>query len=198
MRAWIALAGALALFACGPSPNASPASPTPTPIASPNPIALAPNDCTSPPPASGTKAHSAALAATVTLPAGWFEDTKTEGQGGAQVPFVLELPSGTLRSPEAIWGDSLTTSATPHMAAGAEAAYTPGSGTVVARGDCTVAGSPASFFESSFFGAGGGYSLYIGHGGILVRLLILFWPETRDTTMPQVKSILGSWQWDKP
>jgi len=188
---------ALAVIACAPSPIASPLGSTPTPVASPNPIALAPNDCTYPPPASGLKTHSAALAATVTLPAGWFENTAEEGQGGAQVPFVLDLPSGTLRAPEAIWGDSLTTSATPHMAAAAEAAYTPGSGTVIARGDCTVASSPASFFESSFFGAGGGYSLYIGHGGVLVRLVILFWPETRDSTMPQVKSILGSWQWDQ-
>ena len=197
MRVWIALAGALALSACGPSPNASPASSTPKSGATPNPIALAPNDCTSPPPASGTKAHSAALAASVTLPASWIENTTDEGQSGAQAGFALELGSGTRRGPDGIFGDSLADPMTPHDAAAAEAAYTPGSGTVIAKGDCTIAGSQASFFESSVGGLGGGYVLYIGHRGVLVRLLILFSSDTRDSTMPQVKSILGSWQWDQ-
>lgn len=41
-----------------------------------------------------------------------------------------------------------------------------------------------------------GYSLYIAHGGKMVRLLILFPSATRASLMPQVKSILGSLQWD--
>jgi len=138
------------------------------------------------------------LAATVTIPAGWIENTTDEGQSGAQAGFALELGSGNRRGPDGIFGDSLADPMTPHDAAAAEAAYTPGSGTVIAKGDCTIAGSQASFFESSVGGLGGGYVLYIGHRGVLVRLLILFSSDTRDSTIPQVKSILGSWQWDQP
>ena len=195
----VALAAVLAVFECGPAParGGLPAGSTPTPVATPNPIALAPNDCISSPPTSGTKAHSPALAATVTLPPGWLENTTDEGQSGAQVGFALELGSGTRRGPDVIWGNSLAGPMTPHDAVAAEAAYTPGSGTVIAKGDCTIAGSQASFFESSLAGLGSGYVVYIGHRGVLVRLLILFSPDTRDTTIPQVKSILGSWQWDQ-
>jgi hypothetical protein len=196
VRRLVALAAVLAVIECGPgpSPGASTAGSTPTPVASPNPIALAPNDCISSPPASGTKAHSSVLAASVTLPGGWIENTIDEGQSGAQAGFALE----PRRGPDGIFGDSLAGPMTPHDAAAAEAAYTPGSGTVIAKGDCTIAGSQASFFESSVGGLGGGYVLYIGHRGVLARLLILFSSDTRDSTMPKVKSILGSWQWDKP
>src|SRR5467141_790072 len=193
----VALAAVLAVIECGPgpSPGASPAGSTPTQVATPNPVALAPHDCISSPPTSGTKAHSSVLAATVTLPTGWLENTTDEGQSGAQVGFALELGSGTRRGPDVIWGNSLASPMTPHDAVAAEAAYTPGSGTVIAKGNCAIAGSQASFFESSVGGLGGGYVLYIGHRGALARLLILFSSDTRDSTMPQVKSILGSWQW---
>jgi hypothetical protein len=135
----------------------------------------------------------------VTLPASWIENTTDEGQNGAQVGFALELGGGTRHGPDVIWGNSLASPMTPHDAVAAEGAYTPGSGTVIAKGDCTIAGSQASFFESSVAGlGGGGYVLYIRRPGVLVRLLILFSSDTRDSTMPQVKSILGSWQWDKP
>jgi hypothetical protein len=181
------------------SPSASPASSPAASVASPNPVALAQNDCTSPPPTSGTKTHSSKLAATVTLPAGWVENTADEGKSGAEAAFALELASGTRQGPDVMWGDSYATAMTAHEAAVAEAAYTPGSGTVMAKGDCIIAGSQASFFESSVAVlGGGGFVLYIGHRGVLVRFVILFSSDTRDSTMPQVKSILGSWQWDKP
>ena len=196
----VALAAVIAVFECGPAPapGALPAGSTPTPVATPNPIALTTNDCISSPPTSGTKAHSPALAATVTLPAGWLENTTDEGQSGAQVDFAIELRSGTIPGADGIFGNSLAGPMSPHDAVAAEAAYTPGSGTVIAKGDCTIAGSQASFFESSVAGLGSAYVVYIGHRGVLVRLLILFSPDTRDSTMPQVKSILGSWRWDQP
>jgi len=100
-----------------------------------------------------------------------------------------------------IYGDPFASTMSPHDAVNAEAAYTPGSGTVVAKGDCMIAGGQASFFESSISILGlesSGYSLYIAHGAKLVRLLIEFSQATRASIMPQVKSILGSWQWDKP
>ncbi len=88
----------------------------------------------------------------------------------------------------------------PHDLAHAEAAA-PGAGTVIGYGDCTIAGGQASFFESTVALLGmesDGYSLYIAHGGKTVRLLIEFPMTSRASIMPQVKSILGSWQWDKP
>jgi hypothetical protein len=88
----------------------------------------------------------------------------------------------------------------PHELANAEASA-PGAGTVVAYGDCTIARGQASFFEATvtLFGMeSDGYSLYIAHGHKRVRLLIQFPSATRASIMPQVKSILGSWQWDKP
>ena len=81
----------------------------------------------------------------------------------------------------------------------------PGAGTVVARGDCTIAGGKAAYFESTasaslFPGitvSGAGYSVVFAHGSKLVYLVILLPSNNGDAMMPAVKSILGSWQWDQ-
>lgn len=194
--------------ACAPAPaTSSTTTPSETAIVTPNPLTLAPNDCTAPPPSAGSRAHSSALGATVTLPAGWIENPADEGQLGAMAAFALE--SQTAPHPANIDGESpLPTTMRPHDAVNAEAAYTPGSGTVVAKGDCTIAGSQASFFESSvtfpilFPGLpqlkGAGYVIYIAHRKSLVRLVVVLDAADRESVMPQVKGILGSWQWDQP
>ena len=201
-RAWCATVATpvlLVLSACAPVPAASRTStPSISANAIVNPTALAPDDCTARAPSAGVQAHSSALSATVTLPAGWSENVGDEGQSGAQSAFALETGSGLNR--DVIWANVSTLTVTAHEAAAAEASYTPGSGTVVARGDCNVAGSQAAFFESLIpqLPNSDAYSLYIAHSGKLVRLVILFTTVSRATTMPQVKSILGSWQWDHP
>lgn len=162
----------------------------------PNPRALESNDCTAPPTRNGTQVHSPVLGATVTLPVGWAENPADEGQQGP--PAAFDIATGSPGDGANISSDFFRSTMSPHDAANAEAAYTPGSGTVVAKGDCTIGGGQASFFESSIPQLGSvGYGLYIAHSRNLVRLVIVF-PETRRaSTMPEVKSILGSWQWDQ-
>lgn len=187
--------------ACGPN-SAKTASTSPTaPAVTRNPLVLAPNDCVAPPPPGGTKAHSAVLGFTVTLPAGWAENPSNEGQSGLMAAFDLESGSG--RTGASISADPWPSAMSPHDAVNWTASQ-PGAGSVGAKGDCTIAGRKAAFFESTvqfsvFVGITykfGGYTLFIAHGAKLVYVLIDFPSETRDSFMPQIKSILGSWQWD--
>jgi hypothetical protein len=167
----------------------------------PNPHALAPNDCTAPLPSNGPRVHSSALGATVTLPAGWAENPADEGQQGLQSAF--DLASGNGANGANISGDLLALTMSPHDAVDWMTSQ-PGAGTVVAKGDCTIAGGKAAFFESTismnvFPGmtkSGVGYSLVIAYGHKLVYLVILLPSDNGDSVMPEVKSILGSWQWD--
>jgi len=79
-----------------------------------------------------------------------------------------------------------------------------GAGTVVARGDCMIAGGKDAFFESTISAtvfpgitkSGGGYSLVLAHGDKLVYLLFLLPADNVDQFVSDVKSIFGSWQWD--
>jgi hypothetical protein len=195
--------------ACSPTPANSAKSPTGSPSASqgspsvtPNPNALEPNDCTAPPPSNGSKVHSSALGATVTLPAGWAEDPTMEGQQGMQAGFDLSF--GSAPNDVNISGDLLPVAMSPHDAVNSMTSQ-PGAGTVVAQGDCTIAGGKAAYFESTitftlFPGitkGGGGYTVVIAHGEKLVYLVILLPSDNGDSMMPEVKSILGSWQWDQ-
>lgn len=197
----IVLLAAPCIAACAPaaatSSNAtssSSATPGGSPSPTPNQNALEPNDCTAMP-ASATTVHSEVLGATMSLPTGWTEDSVLEGQ---QTPkaFAIVSAGGAI----AITGELIPSTMSAHDAVDREAAYTPGSGTVIARGDCTVGGSKAAFFESSIAGFGSiGYVLYVAHGGNLVRLVITFTNESvAESIMPEVKSILGSWKWDQP
>lgn len=176
----------------------------------PNPLALEPNDCTAPPPSNGTQAHSSVLGASVILPYGWAENPADEGKNGLQATFALETakqPNGAIVS-----ADPFPFTMTPPDAVAWEISQ-PGSGTVVAKGDCTIAGFPAAFFESTvqvsllpgITWVGDGYSLYIAHRGVLVNVSIdlpssngITTPLPRASVMRDVKSILGSWTWDQP
>lgn len=207
--------------ACGPthpttgSPLTSP-SPTvssgegATPSATSNPLTLAQNDCIAPPPRHGNQVHSVKLGATVTLPAGWAENPADEGKHGLETTLALE--TGVQPNAANISADPFPSSMTPHDAVTLEISE-PGAGTMVARGDCMIATSPAAFFESTIEASlvpgvtwvGDGYSLYIAHDGALVRMLIdlpsdngISTPLPRASVISDVKSILGSWQWDRP
>jgi hypothetical protein len=205
---------ATAAGACGPTQPVSRATPVSvaevTPTVTPDPAALAANDCIAPPPNGGTKVHSNALGVIVTLPSGWAENPADEGKSGLEARFALETgkePNGAIVS-----ADPFPSTMTPHDAVAWEVRQ-PGSGTVVARGDCTIAGSPAAFFEATVQASlfpgitwvGDGYSLYIAHRGALVRVSIelpssngITTPLPRASVMTDVKSILGSWTWDQP
>jgi hypothetical protein len=193
-----------------PSVAPSPTAAETTPAITPDPAALAANDCIVPPPNDETKVHSNALGVTVALPSGWAENPADEGKQGLEATFALKTgkgPSGAVVS-----ADPFPLSMTPHQAVTWEVSQA-GSGTMVARGECTIAGSPAAFFESTvqaslFPGitwAGDGYSVYIAHRGALVHVSILL-PSSNGITTPlphapvmtDVKGILGSWTWDQP
>ena len=195
--------------ACGPTQPATRTNPVP-PAVTPNPAALAPNDCIEAPPSGGTKVHSAALGMSVTLPSGWAENPGMEGKSGLEA--TLEFETGTDLNRAVVSADPFALTKTAHDAVTWEISQ-PGSGTFVARGDCTIARSPAAFFEATiqftlmqgtFQGAV--YAVYIAHRGALVRLLIDlpsgFGPATptpsRASVITDVKSIFGSWTWDKP
>jgi hypothetical protein len=191
---------------CGPSPTtlakASPSAAQSSPGATPDPRALATNDCIAPPPTNGTKIHSPVLGASVSVPVGWAEDPTMEGQQGVQ--SALQLAHGTGPSGVSISAYPLPMAMSPHDAINWMTSQ-PAAGTVVSKGDCTIAGGKAAYFESTvaftvFPGitySSGGYSVVMGHGAKLVYLIIIFPTDSRDTAMPEVKSILGSWQWDK-
>jgi hypothetical protein len=181
-----------------------------TAAVTPNPAALAPNDCVGAPPSAGITVHSVALGMTVTLPSGWAENPAMEGKSGLQA--TLEFETGKEPNGANVTADPFTLTKTPHDAVTWEISQ-PGSGTFVTRGDCTIARSPAAFFEStvqfSLMQAtyqGDGYVVYIAHRGSLVRLMVglpsAFGPATplppRASVMTDVKSIFGSWTWDKP
>jgi hypothetical protein len=202
--------------ACGPTPStsraaspiSSPSAVSSSPSITPNPIGLGPNDCTAPPTTDGSTVHSSELAITVTLPAGWAENPTDEGKQGIEAGFAVE--SGSAPRLSTFTGDLLpaTLTMSPREVIDSEAS-SPGSGTVLSKGECTIAGSQAAYFETSIeldypglitqHLSGGGYEVVIAHGGRLVQVAILFSPASlRATTMPLVKSILGSWQWDTP
>ena len=200
--------------ACGPTQAAARTSPTPvadvTPAVTPNPAALAPNDCVGAPPSAGTKVHSARLGTTVTLPSGWAENPSMEGKSGLQA--TLEFETGTDLNRASVSADPFTLTKTAHDAVTWEISQ-PGSGTFVLRGDCTIARSPAAFFEATIQFTlmqgtfqGDVYAVYIDHRGALIRLLIdlpsSLGPVTpmppRASVITDVKSIFGSWTWDKP
>ena len=208
--AWCSTLGTLlvlilsSVVGCGPSPttvaNGSPSASPSLPAVTPNPGALAPNDCVAPPPGNGTKAHSSVLGATVQLPAGWVEDPTMEGQQGVMAAFYLS--TGRFPNDVDISADPWPGAMSPHDVITYQISQ-PGSGTVMARGDCTIAGGKAAYSEATFpillpglSMRGPGYSVIIAHGGKLVYLVILL-RDGPDSGMPDVKSILGSWQWDK-
>jgi hypothetical protein len=181
-----------------------------TPAVTPNPAALAPNDCVGTPPSGGTKVHSAALGMSVTLPSGWAENPSMEGKSGLQATFEFE--TGTDLNRASVSADPFTLTKTAHDAVTWEISQ-PGSGTFVARGDCTIASSSAAFFEATIQFTlmqgsfqGDVYAVYIAHRGALIRLLIdlpsSLGPVTpmppRASVITDVKSIFGSWTWDKP
>jgi hypothetical protein len=119
-----------------------------------------------------------------------------EGQQGMQVAFDLVWGSG--RKGANISGDLIPSTMSPHDTV--ESMVTqPGAGTVIAKGDCTIAGGKAAFFKSTIPGLefmGGGYSLVFAHRAQLMYLVILLPAAGEEAVMPGVKSILGSWQWD--
>ena len=125
-----------------------------------------------------------------------------EGQQRVQSAFQLAHDTGP--SGMSITAYPLPMAMSPHEAIDWMTSQ-PGSGTVDSRGDCTIAGGKAAYFASTvafsvFPGitySSGGYSLVMGHGAKLLYLIILFPTESRATAMPAVKSILGSWRWDK-
>jgi hypothetical protein len=191
---------------CGPPPTAvaqgSPSAAQAAPAVTPNPGSLAPNDCIAPPPTKSTTLHSPVLGVSVRVPAGWAEDPTMEGQQGLQAAF--DLAQGTGRNAVSITAYPWPMAMSPHEAIDWMVSQ-PAAGPVDSRGDCTIGGGKAAYFESTialtpFPGitfSSGGYSLVIGHGTKLVYLIIIFPTDSRDTAMPQVKSILGSWKWDK-
>lgn len=205
---------ATAAAACGPHQPLARATPVGgavvTPAITPDPAALATNDCVVPPPYGGTKVRSNALGVTVTVPSGWAENPADEGKNGLEATFALETgkePNGAIVS-----ADPFPLSMTPHEAVSWEVSQA-GSGTMVGRGDCTIAGSPAAFFESTVQASlfpgitwmGDGYSVYIAHRGALVHVSIdlpssngITTPLPRASVMTDVKSMLGSWTWDQP
>jgi hypothetical protein len=189
-----------------PSPTAAEA----TPPITPDPAALAANDCIVPPPKGGTKVHSSALGVTVALPSGWAENPADEGKNGLGAAFALE--TGTEPNGSIVSADPSPLNMTPHEAVSWEITQA-GSGTLVARGDCIIAGSPAAFFEATVQASlfpgitwvGDGYSVYIAHRGALVHVSIdlpssngFTTPLPRASVMTDVKGILGSWTWDQP
>src|SRR5260370_15920022 len=201
---------AFGIAGCGPPPIASAkASPIPSsatqasPDFSPNPTALEPNDCTAAPAITGAKVHSPVLSATVRLPAGWAENPADEGQQGLEAGFDVISGSGGPNGLN-ISGDLMPSTWTmnPHDTVDWMISQ-PGSATVVAKGDCKIAGGKAAYFLSTisvsvFPGitkGGAGYSLIIAHGQSLVYVVVLL-PAVNDPGMSDVKSILGSWQWD--
>lgn len=200
---------AFGIAGCGPPPPSSakapPVSPSArqaSPAVTPNPTALEPNDCTAAAAVMGTKVHSPALSATVTLPAGWAENPADEGQQGLEAGF--DVISGSGPDGVNISGDLMPSTWTmnPHDTVDWMISQ-PGSGTVVAKGDCKIAGGKAAYFLSTmsvsvFPGitkGGAGYSLIIAHNQSLVYVVVLL-PAVNDPGMSDVKSILGSWQWD--
>lgn len=125
-----------------------------------------------------------------------------EGQQGMQAAFDLVAGGGGPHGTN-ISGDLWTLPMSPHDAV-AFMTSQPGAGTVVAVGDCTIGGGRAAYFESTISAtlfpgitkSGDGYSVVFEHGATRVYLVILL-PDNGDQVMPQVKSILGSWQWDQ-
>jgi hypothetical protein len=217
---FVAIAATVA--ACGPTqPVARPTTagvsdvtpgmlPSPTSAVTPDPAALAANDCVLSPATGGTKVRSSALGVTVTLPSGWAEDPADEGKNGLEATFALNMGRGPAGG--SLSADPFASDMTAHEAVTWEISQ-PGSGTVVGRGDCTIAGSPAAFFESTIQASlfpgitlvADGYGLYIAHRGALVRMLIdlpssngIATPLPRASVMTDVKKILGSWTWDQP
>jgi hypothetical protein len=194
--------------ACGPTPvktastSPSPAQISPSPQVTPNPHALGPNDCIAAPTGGGSTVHSASLGFTLTLPTDWAEDPANEGQHGMQSALYVATgasPTGTVLS-----FDLMPLAMSPHDGIDWLASQ-PGSGTVIAKGDCTIGGDKAAYFESNitftvFPGitrGGDGYAVLAGHAGKLVYLDVLL-PDgnAAAAAMPAVKSILGSWRWD--
>jgi hypothetical protein len=124
-----------------------------------------------------------------------------EGQQGMQAAF--DIATGPGPDGVNISGSLFPSTMSPHDTV-EWMVRQPGAGTVVAKGDCTVAGGKAAFFESSLTASlfpgitksSGGYALLIAHGEKMVYLVIVL-PENGDSFMPEVKGILGSWQWDQ-
>lgn len=150
------------------------------------------------------------LGVTITLPYGWAENPADEGKNGLEAAFPVETGKETNGS--IFSADPFQSTMTPHDAVASEVSQ-PGSGSVVAKGDCTMAGSPAAFFESTvqasvFRGitwVGDGYSVYIAHRAALVHMSVdlpasngITTPLPRASVMTDVKSILGSWAWVNP
>jgi hypothetical protein len=205
---------ATAAAACGPAQPLARATPigasAVTPAVPPNPTALAANDCVITPRNGAATVRSNALGVTVTLPIGWAENPADEGKHGLEATWALQTgkePNGAIISV-----DPFTLAMTPHEAVTWETSQA-GSGTMVARGDCTIAGSPAAFFESTVQASlfpgitwiGDGYSVYIAHHGALVHVSIdlpsnngIITPLPRASVMTDAKTILGSWTWDQP
>src|SRR6202521_162517 len=168
---------------CGPPPatvaGGSPSASQSSPGVTPNPGALAPNDCIAPPPTNGTKIHSPVLGASVSVPAGWAEDPTMEGQQGAQ--SALDLAHGTGPSGVSLSAYPLSMAMSPHEAIDWMTCPT-SAGSGASRGGCTVAGGKAFFFASTiafslFPGVtyrSASYSLVMAHGAKLVYLIILF------------------------
>lgn len=188
---------------------ASSASAGSSPVADFDPARLAPGDCVAPSPGGGSKVHSAALGLALTLPAGWAEDPANEGKRGDEA--TLALRRGQAPNDVFMTVDPVPATMSAHAAVDNEASQ-PGAGNVVDKGDCTVAGKPAAYFESTldlslFPGmtqTADGYSLYVTGVDKLVRVSIdlglttalVTPPITRTSAMTDVKRILGSWTWD--
>jgi hypothetical protein len=184
--------------------------PEASPVVTPNSTSLAPNDCIAPPTTGGATVHSSVLAVTVTLPAGWAENPADEGKNGLESTLALQI--GVVPNTASITADPFPLNLTPHAAVALEISQ-PGAGNVIATGDCTIASSPASFYESTIQASlfpgitmvGDGYGVYIAHRGGLVRLLVdlpsdngISTPMPRASVMSDIKSIFGSWTWDQP
>lgn len=76
-------------------------------------------------------------------------------------------------------------------------------GGIIATGQCTVGRDPAAYLVTAMpripvygqqLSLGGGYDLYVSHGGRLYRFLIMV-PSATPTLPANVQQLLGSLTW---
>ena len=188
------LAVALTLAACNPSgPSGSSATASSAPSGS---AATSATPCTSPPPSGGQVVHSAAGHFSITLAPGWTEDPTDEGSSGTGSTLALKT-GGTGISSSHINFTILPGVGDPHAMIASEAS-SPGSGKVTGMGDCTVAGEPASWFTSTLAPLPATSEVMeIAHHGSLLRVLANL-STYGGAGMSELRSMLGSLQWDSP
>lgn len=160
--------------------------------------------CTTTPAAGGQVVHSAALGLSVTLPKGWHENSSSEGGGGSP---GLDVGDGSATPGIGANGtdvqvSALPSSMTPDQVVEQEKGL-PGTGHVIATAQCTIGGDPAAYLVTAMpsipmygqqISLGGGYDLYLSHGGRLYRFLIMV-PSATPALPADVQELLGSVTW---